>query len=99
MNDSGLTDAVVHDALTVLAALVYAARPLTVDDLATALDWPVQRAVGALDAIGRRPILSDPLAVERLGCGGYAVTPRPDRLSPAQRDALSPGTGRDGIGM
>ncbi|MET8340880.1 MarR family transcriptional regulator [Streptosporangium canum] len=37
MNDSGLTDAVVRDALTVLAALVYAARPLTVDDLATAL--------------------------------------------------------------
>ncbi|MGI5487732.1 helix-turn-helix domain-containing protein [Microtetraspora malaysiensis] len=88
MNDSGLTDTVVRDALTVLAALVYAARPLTVDDLATALDWPVQRAVDALDAISRRPILSDPLAVERLGCGGYAITPRPDRLSSAQRDAL-----------
>lgn len=88
MNDSGLTDAVVRDALTVLAALVYAARPLTVDDLATALDWPVQRAVDALDAISRRPILSDPLAVERLGCGEYAVAPNPDRLSSAQRDAL-----------
>ncbi|ACZ89180.1 helix-turn-helix domain-containing protein [Streptosporangium roseum] len=88
MNDSGLTDAVVRDALTVLAALVHAARPLTVDDLATALDWPVRRAADALDAISRRPILADPLAVERLGRGEYAVTPRPDRLSSAQRDAL-----------
>jgi hypothetical protein len=88
MNDSGLTDAVVRDALTVLAALVYAARPLTVDDLAIALDWPVQRAVDALDAISRRPILSDPLAVKRVGRGEYAVTPRPDRLGSAQRDAL-----------
>ncbi|MER6947533.1 helix-turn-helix domain-containing protein [Nonomuraea sp. NPDC000554] len=88
MNDSGLTDAVMHDALTVLAALVYAARPLTMDELATALGWPIQRAADALDAIGRRPILSDPLTVEQVGRGAYAVTPRSDRLSSAQRDAL-----------
>ncbi|MFI6511562.1 helix-turn-helix domain-containing protein [Streptosporangium sp. NPDC050855] len=96
MNDSGLTDAVVRDALTVLAALVHAARPLTVDDLAAALDWPVPRTAEALDAIGRRPILADPLTVERTGRGAYAVIPRPDRLSPAQRDALSaaPGSAR-----
>ncbi|MFF0310418.1 helix-turn-helix domain-containing protein [Streptosporangium sp. NPDC004379] len=91
MNDSGLTDAVVRDALTVLAALVCAARPLTVDELATALDWSVQRTADALDAISRRPILSDPLTVERLGRGAYAVTPRPDRLSSGQRDALIAG--------
>lgn len=88
MNGSGLTDAVVHDALTVVAALVYAARPLTVDQLAAALDWPVRRAADALDAIRRRPILSDPLTVEQVGLGAYAITPRPDRLSSAQRDAL-----------
>jgi DNA-binding transcriptional regulator GbsR (MarR family) len=88
MNDSGLTDAVVRDALTVLAALVYAARPLTVDELATALDWPIQRTADALDALSRRPILSDPLIVEQVGRGAFAVTPRPDRLSSAQRDAL-----------
>ncbi|MBT2233593.1 helix-turn-helix domain-containing protein [Nonomuraea sp. NEAU-A123] len=88
MSDSGLTNAVVHDALTVLAALVYAARPLTVDELATALDWPIQRVADALDAISRRPILSDPLTVEQVGLGAYAITPRPDRLSSAQRDAL-----------
>ncbi|MGW0810254.1 helix-turn-helix domain-containing protein [Nonomuraea sp. NPDC002799] len=89
MNDSGLTDAVVRDALTVLAALVYAARPLTVDELATALGWPVRRADDALDAISRRQILSDPLTVEQAGRGAYTITPRPDRLSSAQRAALT----------
>ncbi|GGO71997.1 GbsR/MarR family transcriptional regulator [Nonomuraea cavernae] len=92
MDGDGLTDAAVADALTVIAALVHAARPLTTDDLATALDWPVERAAGALDAIGRRPILSDPLTVERPGRGAYAVTPRPDRLSPVQREALTAGS-------
>ncbi|MEU4830829.1 helix-turn-helix domain-containing protein [Streptosporangium sp. NPDC023615] len=91
MNGSGLTDAAVRDALTLLAALVHAARPLTADDLATALDWPARRVADALDAIGRRPGLADPLAVERAGGGAYAVVPRPDRLSPAQRDALTSG--------
>jgi DNA-binding transcriptional regulator GbsR (MarR family) len=89
MNDSGLTDAVVRDALTVLAALVYVARPLTVNELATALDWPIQRAADALEAISRRPILSDPLTVDRVGRGAFTITPRQDRLSPAQRDALT----------
>ncbi|WP_246063990.1 hypothetical protein [Nonomuraea longispora] len=94
MNDSGLTDAAVRDALTVLAALVHAARPLTADELAAALDWPVQRTAGALHTISRRPALSDPLTVEQVGRDAYATAPRPDRLSPAQRVALlvSPGS-------
>ncbi|MCF6467854.1 MarR family transcriptional regulator [Nonomuraea sp. MG754425] len=91
MNGSGLADAAVHDALTVLAALVHAARPLAVAELATALDWPVRRTAAALDALMLHPALSDPLAVERAGRGAFAVTPRPDRLSPAQRDALTVG--------
>ncbi|MEU4511650.1 helix-turn-helix domain-containing protein, partial [Nonomuraea wenchangensis] len=37
---NGLADAAAGDALTVVAALVHAARPLTVDDLAGALGWP-----------------------------------------------------------
>ncbi|WP_066370949.1 helix-turn-helix domain-containing protein [Herbidospora mongoliensis] len=90
MKDSGLTDAAARDALTVVAALVHAARPLTEGALATALDWPARRAAAALDAIGRRPILADPLAVERLENGAYAVAPRPDRLGAAQREALRP---------
>ncbi|MEV4080449.1 hypothetical protein AB0J43_09190, partial [Nonomuraea fuscirosea] len=91
MHGSDLTDAAVQDGLTVLAALVHAARPLTVADLAAALGWPARRAAGALDAISRRPALSDPLAVARTGRGAYAVAPRPDRLSSAQRDALTAG--------
>ncbi|MER7504231.1 helix-turn-helix domain-containing protein [Nonomuraea pusilla] len=88
MDDSDLTPVAVADARTVIAALVHAARPLTADDLATALDWPLRRADDALDVISRRPVLSDPFTLERLGRGTYAVTPRPDRLSPAQREAL-----------
>ncbi|MFC3986703.1 helix-turn-helix domain-containing protein [Streptosporangium jomthongense] len=91
MNGSDLTDADVRDALTVVSALVYAARPLTVNELAAALGWPVRRAAGALDAIGRRPVLADPFVVERAGSGAFAAAPRPDRLSPAQRDALLEG--------
>ncbi|MFF3665540.1 GbsR/MarR family transcriptional regulator [Microtetraspora malaysiensis] len=88
MDDSGLTHAAVDDALTVIAAFVHAARPLTADDLARALDWPIKRADDALDALSSRPVLSDPLTVERLGRGTYAIAPRPDRLSSAQREAL-----------
>ncbi|HEX4817521.1 MAG TPA: MarR family transcriptional regulator, partial [Nonomuraea sp.] len=88
MDDSGPAPAAVADALTVIAALVHAARPLTADDLATALHWPVDRTADALNTLSRRPILSDPLTVKQVGRGAYAVTPRPDRLSAAQREAL-----------
>ncbi|MFI6599489.1 helix-turn-helix domain-containing protein [Nonomuraea sp. NPDC050536] len=88
MNGSGVTQAVVHDALTVVAALTYAARPLTLDELATALGWPRERAGEALDAIGHRPTIADPFALQRPEPATYTVTPRPERLSPAQREAL-----------
>jgi hypothetical protein len=63
MSDTNLA---VDDALTVLAALLHAARPLAVDELAMALGWPRQRVTEALGT----------------------VDDRPDRLSPAQREAL-----------
>lgn len=88
MDDSGLSREVVADALTVIAALVHAARPLTAVDLAGALGWPLQRASQALEVIGRRPVLSDPLTLEQRRGGAYAVTARPDRLTSAQRQAL-----------
>ncbi|MCU7722658.1 hypothetical protein ODJ79_02925 [Actinoplanes sp. KI2] len=37
------------DPLTVLAALMYAARPLTAGELATALGWPRERVAACLD--------------------------------------------------
>ncbi|MGW5649356.1 helix-turn-helix domain-containing protein [Saccharopolyspora sp. NPDC003752] len=88
MSGSTLTEAVVHDALTVLAALVHAGRPLTLDALTTALDWPRERATAALDAIQRQPVIADPLALRASGPETYVLTTRPDRLSPAQRAAL-----------
>ena len=91
MSDSGIADTTVHDALTVLAALAYAAQPLTVDKLVAALDWPRKRVTAALDAIDRRPVIADPLAVVSAGPDTYTITTRPDRLSPAQREALRGG--------
>ncbi|NUW38712.1 GbsR/MarR family transcriptional regulator [Nonomuraea rhodomycinica] len=88
MDGGGLTEAVVLDTLTVLAALVHAGRPVTGEELAAALDWPRGRVAAAVDAAGRRPIIADPLALERTEAGAYTVTARPDRLSPAQREAL-----------
>lgn len=88
MDGGGLTPAAVADALTVIAALVHAARPITAGDLAAALGWPLGRTDDALATLGRHPVFSDPLTVTPLGGGAYAVTPRPDRLSPEQQDAL-----------
>ncbi|GHE30812.1 hypothetical protein GCM10017673_36950 [Streptosporangium violaceochromogenes] len=93
MGDSGFADVVVRDALTVLAALVYASRPLTADELAAALGRPPERVADALRAIERRPAVADPLTLRRTGSGAYTVIPRPDRLSPAQRHALRPPRG------
>jgi DNA-binding transcriptional regulator GbsR (MarR family) len=88
MSDSSLAENAVHDALTLLAALTYAARSLTVDELMTALDWPRRRVTDAVNAIERRPGIADPLTLVSTGRDTYAVTIRADRLSPAQQDAL-----------
>ncbi|WP_435850100.1 MarR family transcriptional regulator [Streptomyces uncialis] len=88
MRGSTLADAVAYDVLTVLAALVHAGRPLTLDAVAAALGWPRERAVVALDALRRQPDLADPLALRTVGPGTYTVIAGPDRLTPAQREAL-----------
>jgi DNA-binding transcriptional ArsR family regulator len=96
MSGSPLHQATSYDALTVLAALVHASRPLTLGTLATALDWPRDRVTAALDTIRRRPSIADPLTLQAIGPETYTLTARPDRLSPAQRQALDPSaiTGR-----
>ncbi|MEV0373345.1 helix-turn-helix domain-containing protein [Streptomyces sp. NPDC050636] len=88
MSGSALGETVMHDALTVLAALVHAGRPLTLGVLASALDWPRDRTAAALEAIRRQPAIADPLALRVITPETYALTTRPDRLSPAQREAL-----------
>ncbi|WP_086839251.1 GbsR/MarR family transcriptional regulator [Amycolatopsis kentuckyensis] len=86
MGGSTVAEATAGDALTVVAALVHAGRPSAVDELAAALGWPRARAEAALDALRRRPAIADPL--ELRGAGTVTVTARPDRLSPAQREAI-----------
>ncbi|RSM67675.1 hypothetical protein DMB66_15155 [Actinoplanes sp. ATCC 53533] len=88
MGGSALAETATPDALTVLAALVHAGRPLTLGALATALGWPLQRATAALDTVRRRPAIADPLALRAIGTETYALSARPDRLSPAQRQGL-----------
>ena len=88
MGGSALAETAAHDALTVLAALVHAGRPLALGTLAAALGWPPERATAALDTIQRRPAIADPLALRAVGPGTYALSARPDRLSPAQRRGL-----------
>jgi hypothetical protein len=79
--------AVVDDALTMVAALVHAARPLPLDALAGALGWPADRTRAALEAVGRHPDIADPLALTT-DANGHALAARPDRLSREQREAL-----------
>jgi DNA-binding transcriptional ArsR family regulator len=88
MNGSTLAEPVVYDALTVLAALVHAGRPLPLDTLTTALGWPRERTTAALDTIHRQPVVADPFVLRAVDPETYGVTARPDRLSPAQRHAL-----------
>lgn len=78
----------VDDALTVLAALVHASAPLTVDQLATALGWPPDRVTGALRGAEEHPGITDPVALRSVEPGAYTFSTRPDRLTTPQREAL-----------
>lgn len=75
------------DTLTLLAALAHAGTPRTVEDLATALDWPRPRVTAALQDAERRTHALDPFALGRVGAA-YTVTAAPHRLTERQRAAL-----------
>jgi DNA-binding transcriptional ArsR family regulator len=89
MSGSILAEPVVDDALTVLAALVHAGRPLTLPTLAAALGWPRDRLTAALTAIHDHPAVADPLVLQTVEPETYTVTAGPGRLSPEQRRALA----------
>jgi DNA-binding transcriptional regulator GbsR (MarR family) len=76
------------DALTVLAALVHAAEPLTPCELAAALDWSQERVAAALRDAEVHPEIADPVALRRTPTGACTVIGRPDRLTSAQWEAL-----------
>src|SRR5262249_16061804 len=88
MSSSTLAEPVVYDALTVLAALVHAGRPLTLGTLVTALDWPRDRLTPPLAPTRLHPAIADPLVLRTTNPETYPIPTRPDRLSPAQRQAL-----------
>lgn len=90
--------AVLNDAITVLAALLYAARPLSTDELAAALGWPQARVAAAVQAAEYQPEVCGPLTVQRDPSGAHLVTAQHSRLTPAQRTALDqrPGQCRSG---
>lgn len=78
-----------EDAMTVLAALVHAGRPLTTIELAAALGWPTARTATAVRAAEHQPEACGPLALQRTRSGAHLVTAQHSRLTPAQRTALA----------
>ncbi|WP_328965040.1 MarR family transcriptional regulator [Streptomyces virginiae] len=77
------------DAVTVLAALLHAARPLATRELAAALGWPQARAATAVQAAEHQPEVCGPLTLRRTPSGAHLVTAQHGRLTPAQRTALA----------
>ncbi|MEU4546929.1 hypothetical protein [Nonomuraea dietziae] len=76
------------DAQALLAALAHAAVPLLIDDIATALQWSLQRVYAALDHARAHPELAGPHAIERIPPQTYLLRPRLDLLSRAQQQAI-----------
>lgn len=88
--------ALFDDALTVLAALVHAGGPRTGRQLAEALGWAPDRVARALDDAAKHPDVGGPVVLRRAGPGGFAVVARPERLTDAQREALTVTGGASG---
>jgi DNA-binding transcriptional regulator GbsR (MarR family) len=99
MASGPITAAAANDALTVAAALLHARAPLTVDQLATALGWPMDRVTSALRDAEHYPDITDPVTLHCPAPNTYTITARRDRLSAPQRQALSAASGsREAVG-
>lgn len=77
-----------EDAATVLAALAIAPAPMSTDDLATALTWPLDRTENALKHVERTPALSGPMRLRRNDLHAFTLEPRLDRLDPVRQQAV-----------
>jgi len=84
----GPTAAAADDAMTVFAALVHAGSPLTAEQLATALDWPLGRVAKALADSESYAAFTDPISLDRPTPDTYTLAATPGRLTPAQRRSL-----------
>jgi DNA-binding transcriptional regulator GbsR (MarR family) len=80
---------VIDDVFTALAALLHAARPLTADELATALDWPPARIRDALANATKYVEYTDPLVLHQPTSSTYTAIPTPTRLTADQLARLS----------
>ncbi|MBO3742208.1 hypothetical protein [Actinoplanes flavus] len=76
------------DAIAALTALATATGPMLVDELATALAWPLGRLQAALEHADTHPGLGGPLALRRTAPHTYTVSPRLDVLTDDQRTAV-----------
>jgi len=81
----GPTTAAADDAMTIFAALAHAASPLTADQLATALDWPLDRVAKALADAESYSAFTDPISLGRPTPETYSLAATPGRLTPTQR--------------
>jgi DNA-binding transcriptional regulator GbsR (MarR family) len=87
MSGIGPDPEVAEDSATILAALVHAPRPLTADQLATALGWTIDRVTTALTTAETFKAFTDPLTLETVAPGTYTVAVT--RLTATQRQALT----------
>ncbi len=76
------------DTLVLLAALAHARTPLSVDDLARTLGWPLGRVEAALGHAVQHPELAGPMALRRVPAETFTLTPRLDLLTAGQQQAI-----------
>jgi hypothetical protein len=76
------------DTLVLLAALAHARTPLSVDDLARTLGWPLERVDAALGHAHHHPGLAGPMALRRVPPESFTLTPRLDVLTAGQQQAI-----------
>ncbi|TCC57523.1 MarR family transcriptional regulator [Kribbella pittospori] len=86
----GPTVELTDDALTTLAALIHAGRPLSADQLSTALEWPPDRLAEALSNATKYAEYTDPVVLDQPTPGTYQAIPTPGRLTASQRAAVAP---------
>ncbi|GAB1639603.1 helix-turn-helix domain-containing protein [Krasilnikovia sp. MM14-A1259] len=81
------------DALAVLTALATSSVPLTAEELATALTWPLDRVAAALHHAADQPSLAGPVALRRIPPATWTITARRDILTTEQQQAVTEAAG------